>query len=136
MKRTAVMGALVLAAVLAGQPAIAQQPSPPSQASPSGGSQDQSVQLPAKSLMGSTVRSQDGKDIGKVSNLMIDPKDGKVAAVVVTMGGRMGMGGKDVTVPWESVQVGRDQQDLVVTMNQSQLPQAPARQDEGGQKKQ
>jgi len=48
-----------LATVLAVQPAVAQQPSP------SGGNQGQTVQLPAKSLMGSTVRSQDGKDIGK-----------------------------------------------------------------------
>ena len=131
MKQRVVFGGLALAALLAVQPVAAQQATPAAESQ--GG---QAVQLPAKSLMGSTVRSPDGKDIGTVSDLMIDPKDGKVAAVVVTMGRRMGMGGKDVTVPWQSVQVGRDQQDLVVTMNQSQLPQAPARQDEGGQKKQ
>jgi uncharacterized protein YrrD len=80
------------------------------------------------------VRSQDGKDIGKITNLMIDPKDGKVASVVVNMGARMGMGGQEITVPWDAVQVGRDQQSLVVTMQQSQLPQAPGKQPDGGSK--
>lgn len=119
MKLTAGIGALFVAAALVAQPALAQQASPQT-----GG---QGVQLQAKSLMGSTVRSQDGKDIGKVSNLMID-KDGKIASVVVTMGSRLGMGGQDVAVPWDSVQVGRDQQSLVVTMDPAQLPQAPAKQ--------
>jgi sporulation protein YlmC with PRC-barrel domain len=127
MKLTAPIGALFVAATLAASPALAQQASPQT-----GG---EGVQLQAKSLMGSTVRSQDGKDIGKVSNLMVD-KDGKITSVVVTMGGKLGMGGQDVAVPWDSVQVGRDQQSLVVTMDPSQLPQAPAKQSDRGDKQQ
>jgi len=117
MKPAAWTGALVAVVVLSAQVAVGQQASPTSSA-------PQGLQLQAKSLMGSTVRSQDGKDIGKVSNLMIDPKDGKVTSVVVTMGARLGMGGQDVAVPWDGVQVGHDQQNLVLTMQQ-QLPQAP-----------
>lgn len=130
MKLAAGIGALALMTILTVPPGLAQQ------ASPQSGGEGQGVQLQAKSLMGSTVRSQDGKDIGKVSNMMIDPKDGKVTSVVVTMGGRLGMGGQDVAVPWDAVQVGRDQQSLVVTMQQSQLPQAPAKQSDSGNKPQ
>jgi sporulation protein YlmC with PRC-barrel domain len=110
---------------------FAQQPStPPSGQSAAG----QTVQVEAKSLIGSTVRGQDGKDIGKVTNVMIDPKDGKVSGIVMSMGSKLGMGGTQMTVPWESVQIGRDQQSLVVTLQQQVMPTAPPRQDSRPQK--
>ncbi len=111
---------------------FAQQPSSP----PSGQSAaaSQTVQVEAKSLIGSTVRGQDGKDIGKVTNVMIDPRDGKVSGIVMSMGARMGMGGTQMTVPWDAVQIGRDQQSLVVTLQQQVMPNAPPRQDSRTQK--
>jgi sporulation protein YlmC with PRC-barrel domain len=109
------------------------QQSGSSTTSPSAGSATpQSVQVEAKSLIGSTVRSQDGQDMGKVTNVMIDPKDGKVSGVVVSMGSKLGVGGTQMTVPWESVQIARDQQRLVVTLQQQVIPSVPGRQDKGG----
>jgi len=102
MKLTAGIGALIVAVTLATPPALAQQASPQT-----GG---EGVRLQARSLIGSTVRAQDGKDIGKVSDLMID-KDGKVTS---------------------AAQVGRDRQSLVVIMDPAQLPQAPAKQNDRG----
>ena len=117
--------ALAIAVVLACSPAgaLAQGTSQPK--SPSG------VQIDSKSLVGSTVRGEDGKDVGKVANVMIDPSDGKVTALVVTMGRTVGVGGtgvtlngKDITVPWDGVKVGRDRDKFVVTLLQSALPAA------------
>jgi sporulation protein YlmC with PRC-barrel domain len=112
---------------------LAQQSSAPG-SQPAGSSAPQTVQVEAKSLIGSTVRGQDGKDMGKVANVMIDPKDGKVSGIVVSMGGTLGMGGTQMTVPWESVQIARDQQSLVVTLQQQVIPTAPPRQDSRGGK--
>jgi sporulation protein YlmC with PRC-barrel domain len=96
----------------------------PSQ-SPSG------LQIDSKSLVGSTVRGEDGKDLGHVANLMIDANDGRVTAVVITMGKILGiggagitLGGKDVTVPWSAIKLARDQQNVVVTLQQSMMPAA------------
>src|SRR5262249_47576288 len=68
------------------------------------------LQIDSKSLVGSTVRGEDGKDLGHVANLMIDANDGRVTAVVITMGKMVGvggtgitLGGKDVTVPWSGI---------------------------------
>jgi sporulation protein YlmC with PRC-barrel domain len=80
------------------------------------------------------VRSQDGTDIGKVTNVMIDPKDGKVSGIVMSMGSKLGMGGSQMTVPWDAVQIARDQQTLVVTLQQQVMPTAPPRQDSRGRK--
>jgi len=126
--------ALVIAASVVGvslTPAVAQQTSPgasPSATGPSSPSASQpGVQIEATSLIGSTVRSQDGKDIGKVYQLLIDPKDGRVTSVVLSMGGTLGIGEKRVTVPWDAVKVGRDDTQVVVTTDQRILEPAPPR---------
>jgi len=111
---------------------FAQQSGSSPSSQPAGSGAPQTVQVEAKSLIGSTVRSPDGQDMGKVANVMIDPKDGKVSGVVVSMGGKLGMGGTQMTVPWDSVQIGQDQQRLVVTLQQQVMPSAPGRQDRGG----
>ena len=128
------ISAFALALVLAGSPigALAQQttPSNPASATDASTARNQSgIQIDSKSLLGSTVRGEDGKDVGKVANLMIDPSDGKVTAVVVTMGRTLGVGGagvtlngKDITVPWNGVKVGRDRDKFVVTLLQGTMP--------------
>ena len=91
----------------------------------SGQSAQTGVLVDANSIIGATVRAQ-GKDIGKVERLMIDPKDGRVRTVVILQGGTLGMGGKSVSVPWESVKVAQDGDRIVVTSEQAMLEQAPA----------
>ena len=104
------------------QPAASQTPSSPS---PSSSSASSGVLVDTSSVIGATVRAQ-GKDIGKVERLMMDPKDGRVRTVVVQQGGTLGMGGKSVSVPWESVKVAQDGGKIVVTAEQQMLEQAPA----------
>jgi sporulation protein YlmC with PRC-barrel domain len=89
------------------------------------------LQIDSKSLVGSTVLGEDGKDLGYVANLMIDANDGRVTAVVITMGKFVGiggagitLGGKDITVPWSGIKLARDQQKVVVTLQQSLTPAA------------
>jgi sporulation protein YlmC with PRC-barrel domain len=81
--------------------------------------------LDASAVIGSTVRSNDGKDIGKVSRLMIDPREGRVNTVVIGIGGTMGVGEKLVSVPWNSVRIGQDNGKMIVTVEQGLLEQAP-----------
>jgi sporulation protein YlmC with PRC-barrel domain len=92
--------------------------------------QSQGTQVKSKSLVGSTVRGQDGKDVGKVSDVMIDPAQGRISSVIISMGGTAGIGARELTVPWNAIQVGRDQQNIVVTLQQDALQQAPPRADD------
>ena len=57
---------------------------------------------------------------------MLDPKDGRVRTVVVQQGGTLGVGGKSVSMPWESLKVGQDGGKIVVTTEQQMLDQAPS----------
>ena len=109
------------------QPASGASSTDQSSASPaqSSSSAQTGVLVDANSIIGATVRAQ-GKDVGKVERLMVDPKDGRVRSVVVQQGGTLGMGGKSVSIPWESVKVGQDGDKIVVTAEQRMLEQAPA----------
>jgi sporulation protein YlmC with PRC-barrel domain len=117
-----VRGPFIAAAAMLAMAGGAVAQSDPS-ASASGGGQG--VLIDSGSLVGSTVRDAQGKDLGKVSRLMIDPKDGKVQTVVVSMGGTLGMGGNSVAMPWNQVKIAQDQGRLVVTVDQQMLQQAP-----------
>jgi sporulation protein YlmC with PRC-barrel domain len=136
MKKFVSAVALVAGVALAsGAAAQSSSTSPPSSSdqsssstapsSPSGQSAQSRVLVDTSSIIGATVRAQ-GRDVGKVERLMLDPKDGRVRTVVIQQGGTLGMGGKSVSMPWESVKVGQDGDKIVVTAEQQMLEQAPA----------
>jgi sporulation protein YlmC with PRC-barrel domain len=119
MKRIATFVGIasIVAAPLAG--AIAQQPTPPPSGSPN------AVLVGSDALVGSTVRSSDGRDVGKVDRLMIDPSEGRIASIVISTGGTLGMGAHMMSLPWNSVKVGQDRGKVIVTANQM-LETAPS----------
>jgi sporulation protein YlmC with PRC-barrel domain len=132
-----VVAAAVSALPLGG--ALAQQPPPQpqmqQQQSPmgaTGGAQQAGIAIASDSLLGTTVKDQQGKEVGKVSKLMIDPNEGKVTSVIISRGGTLGMGGKELSLPWDALRLQRGQdQQLVVTMQREMIEQAPREQ--GGQ---
>ena len=99
--------------------AVAQQPSAPP-------TSPQAILVGSDSLVGSTVRDNEGRDIGKVSRLMIDPNDGRIASIIIATGGTLGVGSNTISVPWSSVKIGQDRGKLIVTASQT-LESAPAR---------
>jgi sporulation protein YlmC with PRC-barrel domain len=122
----ALLTGMALVSAAAAQSSGPQPPSDQSSASQASGQPAQTgVLVDANAIVGATVRAQ-GKDIGKVERLMVDPKDGRVRTVVVQQGGTLGVGGKSVSMPWESVKVAQDGGRIVVTAEQPMLEQAPA----------
>src|SRR5262245_13201502 len=85
----------------------------------------QTVLVGSDSLVGSAVRDTGGRDIGKVSRLMIDPNDGRITSLILTTGGTLGMGSNTSAVSWIAIKVGQDRGKVIVTANQM-LENAPA----------
>ncbi len=56
----------------------------------------------ASKLIGADVITTGDENVGSVSDLIID-KDGQVVAVVVGVGGFLGMGEKNVAISWDKV---------------------------------
>ncbi|AYF32502.1 PRC-barrel domain-containing protein [Vreelandella alkaliphila] len=75
------------------------------------------------SLTGNQVKSsvEDDEDIGTINDLIID-EDGQINAVVVGVGGFLGMGEKDVAIEWDSLELTKDEdgEDYIISVNASQ----------------
>jgi len=56
----------------------------------------------APKLVGVSVYDRDNKNVGKVADILLD-KSGKVQAVVIGVGGFLGIGAKDIALPYEAV---------------------------------
>src|SRR4029453_6991757 len=80
-----------------------------------------------KDIIGTRIKNAEGKDLGEVDQLLIDPSSGKVTRVVIGVGGLAGVGEKKVVVPWSElkfapVTAGKKN---AITMDQAQLNSAP-----------
>lgn len=64
--------------------------------------QESPDQWRASKLVGVAIYGPDNTSVGKVSDLLMS-KDGKVQAVVVGIGGILGIGEKDVAIPYDQV---------------------------------
>jgi sporulation protein YlmC with PRC-barrel domain len=84
-------------------------------------------QLETSQLVGTRVKSEAGKDIGEIDNLLIDPQSGKVSHVVIGYGGLVGVGEKKVVVPWSDVKLTAqpDGKKPQAMMDQAKLDSAP-----------
>jgi sporulation protein YlmC with PRC-barrel domain len=100
-------------------PAIT-RPSTPAPAMPS-----MMSEVYASRLIGASVKNTQGENIGKIDELLIDPKEARIKAAVVSVGGLLGIGAKSVAVPWNKFTMGSERDTLVVAMAKEELEQAP-----------
>lgn len=80
----------------------------------------------ASNLIGAEVMTDGDEDVGSISELIID-ESGQVIAVVVGVGGFLGMGEKDVAIGWDDINrsgTGEDQE-LRVSLTRDDLGTAP-----------
>jgi sporulation protein YlmC with PRC-barrel domain len=59
-------------------------------------------QVSTSDLLNKSVKSVSGENVGDVNDIRID-KSGKVAAVIVGVGGFLGLGEKNVALPYEQL---------------------------------
>ena len=78
-------------------------------------------------LIGASVRNPQGENLGKIDELVIDPKDARIKAAIVSVGGVLGIGAKSVAIPWDKITMGTDadRDTVVVAMAREELEQAP-----------
>lgn len=82
----------------------------------------------ASNLIGAEIKTSGDDEVGSVSDLIIDEK-GQVVAVVVGVGGFLGMGEKDVAIGWDDIDKSRnaddDEDELRINMTRDDLMSAP-----------
>jgi sporulation protein YlmC with PRC-barrel domain len=82
------------------------------------------VLLFSDSIIGAPVKNDQGEDIGDIQRLLINPQTGLVSYVEVSVGGFLGMGDKNVVVPWRALTASREGDALVLNVSKKILQQA------------
>jgi len=86
---------------------------------------DKSEVLKASTVVGMRVQSTEGKKLGEIKDLVIDPSDGSIGYAVLDFGGFLGIGDKYFAVPWEALQWTPDHKAIVLDVSKKDLKQAP-----------
>ena len=86
---------------------------------------DKSGVLKASELIGMSVQGTDGKKLGEIKDLVIDPEEGGVEYAVLEFGGFVGIGDKYFAVPWEALQLHQTNKKLLLDVHKKELKDAP-----------
>jgi sporulation protein YlmC with PRC-barrel domain len=73
--------------------------------------------LPTTSIKGSKVVNVKEENLGKIEEIMIDSKSGRIAYAVIAFDCFLGMDCKLFAIPWESLERNRD--DYILRMDKS-----------------
>ena len=107
----------------------AQQPAQPTDSTATAAvTVDASKAVLATSFIGSSVYTASNENVGDINDLIFDNK-GAIQAVIVGVGGFLGMGEKDVAMPLDKITVTRDETNaikLTIQASREDLEKAPA----------
>ena len=116
MKRHLALAAA--AGVIAAGAALAQN-APPA----ASGAEDAGNQTLVRDLLGATVRTTSGDDVGELRDLVV--ADGEIVSAVLSIGGFAGLGEKIVAVPYEELDRRGDDDALVIARTEAELEALP-----------
>ena len=86
---------------------------------------DKSGVLKASDLIGTKVEGTDGKNLGSIKDLVIDPEEGDVQYAVLDFGGFAGIGDKYFAVPWEALHWDQAKEKIALDLHKKELKDAP-----------
>ena len=75
-------------------------------------------------VIGASVHNQEGEAIGKIDGLLFDEND-RIIAGIVSVGGFLGIGAKNVAVNWDEFQFQPENEVVIASLSREQLEAAP-----------
>jgi len=85
---------------------------------------ENSTDLRAEKLIGTTVYNVQGDEVGEVEDIVFD-QNGQIVGVVLKVGGLLGIGGKSVGIKWNEVDVSPKEALVTISYDKEQLEVAP-----------
>lgn len=81
--------------------------------------------MAAATLDGNKVFSSDAEHVGKISDIMLDVRSGRIAYAVLAEGGFLGMGATLHAIPWNALTLDTDQKCFRVDITAQRLKDDP-----------
>lgn len=87
-------------------------------------SQQQQGQMRTSELIGKKVTDSQGKELGEISEVVLDLQGGKVHAAVLEFGGILGMGEKNYAFPISQLKPGKNRNQFTMNIDKQKLENA------------
>ena len=81
--------------------------------------------MASDTLEGNKVVTSDGEDVGKISDIMLDVRNGRIAYAVLSEGGFLGMGTTLHAIPWNALTLDTGEKCFHVDIAAQQLKDDP-----------
>ncbi|MDH6149504.1 sporulation protein YlmC with PRC-barrel domain [Paraburkholderia sp. WSM4179] len=81
--------------------------------------------MAAATLDGTKVVSSDGEHVGKITDIMLDVRNGRIAYAVLSEGGFLGMGSNLHAIPWGALTLDTDEKCFLVDIAAQRLKDDP-----------
>ena len=81
--------------------------------------------MAASTLDGDKILSTDGEEVGKVKDIMLDVQAGRIAYVVMSCGGFLGIGDKLLAIPWNAMTLDTTRTCFLVALSSEKIKNAP-----------
>ncbi|MBA3537437.1 MAG: PRC-barrel domain-containing protein [Tatlockia sp.] len=79
----------------------------------------------SEDVVGVEVENTQGENLGKIEALMVDKSSGKVAYVVLSFGGFLGMGDKLFAMPWHIFSFNPEREKFIISLSKEKLQNSP-----------
>ena len=79
----------------------------------------------ASKIIGEEVVNRQNENLGKIQELVIDAREGRMAYAVLSFGGFMGLGNKLFAMPWKAFEFSTTENKLILDVDKKKLEAAP-----------
>ncbi|WP_304615887.1 PRC-barrel domain-containing protein [Paracoccus sp. (in: a-proteobacteria)] len=76
-------------------------------------------------ITGTNVEAPDGTGIGSIKDLILDGETGELKAAIIGVGGFLGIGQKDIALPWEELTINYDAREITANLTREEADAAP-----------
>ena len=76
-------------------------------------------------ITGTSVTSPDGNAIGDINDLIVDSETGEMKAAIIGVGGFLGIGEKQIALPWTDLTINSDAQEITTDLTEEEADAAP-----------
>jgi sporulation protein YlmC with PRC-barrel domain len=79
----------------------------------------------ASTFIGSKVENPQGDSLGTISDIVLEPNEGRIRYVALSYGGVLGLGGKLFAIPWNALTLRPDGKTFLLNVDKQLLETAP-----------
>lgn len=76
-------------------------------------------------VLGARVYTPDGETIGSIEDLILSSEEGSVNAAIVSVGGFLGFGAKEIAVDWSQLEINYDANEVTLGITRDEAEEAP-----------